>query len=69
MLNTIKPNTVTKINTMKMPFMQMENINLFLKGCESLGVPTYDLFQINDLFQDKNVKQVVHCLHALGKIS
>ena len=70
MLNVIKPNTVPKINTanLKMPFMQMENISRFLKGCETLGVPSYDLFQTNDLFQGKNIRGVVACIHSLGSI-
>lgn len=66
-MNAIKPGTVTKINKLKMPFMHMENINFFLKGCESMGVPVYDLFHTADLYEGKNIRQVVLCIHSLGR--
>jgi hypothetical protein len=34
-----------------MMFKQMENISLFLAACRSLGVPSFDCFETNDLFQ------------------
>lgn len=65
-LNTLQPGTVKKINTMKAPFKQRENIELFLKGCELYGLKSQDLFQVNDLYECKNLYMVVDCLYALG---
>lgn len=39
-------------------FKQMENISLFLAACRTLGVPSFDCFETNDLFQGKNAALV-----------
>ena len=31
LINTLQPGSVKKVNSMRMPFMQMENISSFLK--------------------------------------
>jgi len=46
-----QPGSVKKINQSTMIFKQMENISLFLAACRSLGVPSFDCFETNDLFQ------------------
>ena len=67
--NRIQPGTVRKVNTGKMPFVQMENINSFLVACKQFGVPDSDLFMTVDLFESKNMGQVVQTIHALGRHS
>jgi hypothetical protein len=47
----------------------MENIQNFLLGCSSLGVPKEDLFQTVDLFENKNMNQVLLTIESLGRIS
>jgi len=69
LLNALKPGSVKKINTMKAPFKQRENIEMFLKGCEAYGLKSQDLFQVNDLYESKNLYMVVDCLYALGGIA
>eukprot|EP01098_Paradermamoeba_levis_P012401 TRINITY_DN542_c0_g1_i4.p1 TRINITY_DN542_c0_g1~~TRINITY_DN542_c0_g1_i4.p1 ORF type:complete len:195 (-),score=68.50 TRINITY_DN542_c0_g1_i4:25-609(-) len=69
LINKIKPGSVKKINKGKLPFPLMENIGAFLEGCRQCGVQSADLFQTVDLFEAKNMNQVVHCLHALGRAS
>jgi len=66
LINQLCPGAVRKINTMSAPFKQRENIELFLKGCETYGLKPQDLFQVNDLFENKNLYMVVDCLCALG---
>lgn len=44
----------------------MENINHFLLAAGQYGVPQYDLFQTVDLYEDKNMVQVINAIHALG---
>ena len=39
---------------------------MYLKGCESYGLKTIDLFQVNDLYEAKNLYTVVDNLFALG---
>jgi len=69
LINKIQPNTIKKINKSTMPFMQMENINGFLKGATELGASPSELFQTVDLFEEKNFNQVVLAIHALGRVS
>jgi len=66
LINKLKPGAVKKINTMKAPFKQRENIEMFLRGCEAYGLKSQDLFQVNDLFENRNVYMVVDCLFGLG---
>lgn len=66
LINALLPGAVKKINTMKAPFKQRENIEMYLKGCESYGLKTQDLFQVNDLYENKNLYMVVDNLYTLG---
>jgi len=68
-INKLRPGSVKKINTMNAPFKQRENIELFLKGCESYGLVPQDLFQVNDLYEQKNLYMVVDNLYALGGLA
>jgi hypothetical protein len=45
----------------------MENINTFLSAAREIGVPQEDLFMTVDLFEEKNMNQVVLCIHSLGR--
>jgi len=67
LINNIKPKTIKKINTFNRPFMQMENIKFFLESAKMLGVPEPDLFMTVDLFEEKNMTQVVQGIHSLGR--
>jgi hypothetical protein len=55
-----------KFNTMSAPFKQMENIQLFLNCAEAYGVPKTSLFQTVDLFEGRNMAQVLNALYGLG---
>merc|ERR1711976_309343 len=63
--NKISPGIISKIQKGKMPFVQMENINSFLMACKRIGVPDTDLFMTVDLFEAKNMSQVIQTLHTL----
>ncbi|KAH8071610.1 hypothetical protein JL721_4110 [Aureococcus anophagefferens] len=47
-------------------FKQIDNIGMFLRGCEALGMPRADCFSANDLYQGDNMKKVLACLDSLG---
>jgi len=66
LINALRPGSVKKINTMKMPFKQRENIELYLKGAADYGLKEQDLFQVNDLYESKNLYMVVDNLCSLG---
>ncbi|KAL1933831.1 hypothetical protein VTP01DRAFT_7921 [Rhizomucor pusillus] len=56
-----------KYKESKMPFVQMENIAHFLAGADKLGVPKHDLFQTIDLYEKKNMTQVVDTIFAVSR--
>lgn len=44
----------------------MENIQIFLDGAKAYGVPIQSLFQTVDLFEGRNMTQVISTLLQLG---
>ena len=56
----------TDIKFYNTSFLQRENIELFLKGCEAYGLKAQDLFQVNDLYENKNLYMIVDNLFLLG---
>merc|ERR1712127_963422 len=66
LINTIEPDSVKKINTMKAPFKQRENIEMYLKACAAYGLKEQDLFQVNDLYENKNPYMILDNLYQLG---
>ncbi|KAI8918877.1 calponin homology domain-containing protein [Entophlyctis helioformis] len=61
------PGTTFKPNVSKMPFKQMENINYFLQALDKVGVPKQEQFQTIDLFEGKNMNQVVDSIFSLSR--
>ncbi|XP_012942981.1 myophilin [Aplysia californica] len=55
-----------KGNTSALPFKQMENIEIFLKGAEAYGVPSNSLFPTADLFDGRNMAMVISTILQLG---
>lgn len=51
----------------KQIFVQRENICSFINGLKALGLNEYELFQTNDLFEERDLKQVVISLYALSR--
>jgi len=66
-LNKLKPNTVTRINTSKMPFKEMENVDAYIKACTTIGVPSQYSFMTVDLYEAKNLNQVIQNLMSLKR--
>ena len=52
-----------------MPFVQMENISLFLRACQAppLSLPPHDVFLTIDLYEAKDPAQVLQCLGAFSR--
>ncbi|CAM9704267.1 unnamed protein product [Choristocarpus tenellus] len=68
LINVIRPKSIIKVEKSATPFKQMANISSFLSACRKLGVPEYALFETLDLFNEKQIPQVVRCLYALSTI-
>mmetsp|Transcript_96353 Transcript_96353/g.176683 ORF Transcript_96353/g.176683 Transcript_96353/m.176683 type:complete len:763 (-) Transcript_96353:24-2312(-) len=60
--NAVKPGSIRKVNSSKMPFKQMENISYFKNAARELGVPETSLFGTTDLFEEKNMESVLRCV-------
>lgn len=65
--NELQPGSIKKIETSKMAFKCMENINNFCRAANNMGVPTTELFQSVDLWERQNLNAVVICLESLGR--
>jgi hypothetical protein len=46
----------------------MENIGFYLGACAKLGQPAYETYQTVDLFEAKDMKQVVLQIHSMGRL-
>jgi len=66
--NTIQPGSIPKVNSSKLPFMQMENVGYFLKAAENMGLKRHDSFQTVDLYEGKNLPQVIQSLFNFGSV-
>eukprot|EP00026_Physarum_polycephalum_P002342 Phypoly_transcript_02348.p1 GENE.Phypoly_transcript_02348~~Phypoly_transcript_02348.p1 ORF type:complete len:858 (+),score=182.70 Phypoly_transcript_02348:213-2786(+) len=69
LLNAIQPGTVKNINLKPIALMQVENIQLYLKGCWNLGVPSSDLFVTSDLHNKKGIPQVLQNIVSLARVA
>ena len=69
LMNKVKPGAVKKINKMKMPFMQMENIGFVNEAMRAYGVQPDYLFVTVDLYEKQNLNQVLIGLRALGTLA
>ena len=49
--------------------MLMENIQAFLVAARKYGVPAEELFQTADLYERRNIPQVVLCLFSLARLT
>eukprot|EP00293_Proteomonas_sulcata_P005332 CAMPEP_0184320550 /NCGR_PEP_ID=MMETSP1049-20130417/114439_1 /TAXON_ID=77928 /ORGANISM="Proteomonas sulcata, Strain CCMP704" /LENGTH=312 /DNA_ID=CAMNT_0026641083 /DNA_START=171 /DNA_END=1109 /DNA_ORIENTATION=+ len=67
LVNKIRPGTIKKISKAAMPFPQRENVKSFCDAARNLGVPDRDNFTTDDLFENRNFKQVKLCLFSLGR--
>lgn len=48
-------------------FFQMENIEYFISKAKYANVPDSDNFMTIDLYEGKNIKQVINCICALSR--
>ena len=69
LVNTIQPGILKAPSKMSAPFKQMENIGNYLSACTKLGVSAHDSFQTVDLFEGKNMVQVINQIHRLGSVA
>eukprot|EP00063_Salmo_salar_P079930 XP_014054765.1 PREDICTED: LIM and calponin homology domains-containing protein 1-like isoform X8 [Salmo salar] len=71
LLSSIKPGLVKKINRLPTPIAGLDNLSVFLRGCEELGLKGSQLFDPGDL-QDistrPNANRVADCSRKLKNV-
>ncbi|KAM4699836.1 LIM domain only protein 7 isoform 8-T8 [Discoglossus pictus] len=79
LINKIKPGIIKKINRLSTPIAGLDNINVFLRACEKLGLKDAQLFHPGDLQDlsnrvtvnqeetDRRLKNVLITLYWLGR--
>jgi len=65
-LNLVYPATIPKISSSAVVFSQRENISNYVKGCGRLGFNKSNLFEVADLYDNKNMTKVVENLFELA---
>jgi len=69
LMNKIQPGSVKRVKEKGSAFMLMENVQAFLAAAKRYGVPEEEVFQTPDLFEARNIPQVVLCLFSLGRVT
>ncbi|CAL4121691.1 unnamed protein product [Meganyctiphanes norvegica] len=69
LINKIAPDSVKKIQTSGGSFKLMENIQRYQQAVKKYGLPGEEIFQTADLFEKRNIPQVVLSVYALGRIT
>ncbi|XP_071956738.1 myophilin-like isoform X1 [Antedon mediterranea] len=67
LLKKFHPGFTAKIDKGKMPFNQRCNVENFCEGLKTFGLQEMELFQVNDLFEGKNLAQVTACIVAFAR--
>merc|ERR1712211_191380 len=69
LMNKIQPVSVKKFKEKGPAFLLMENVQAFLAAAKKHGVRDEEVFQTPDLFEARNIPQVVLCLYSLGRVT
>jgi len=69
LINKLQPGAVKKVHNKGGNFVLMQNIEAFQNGMKAYGVPHDEIFQTADLFEARNIHQVVLSLGALARIA
>lgn len=69
LVNLAIPPPGVKFKRSAMPFVQMENISIFLRACQAppLNLHQHDTFLTVDLYEQKDPAQVLQCLGAFSR--
>uniref|UniRef100_A0A671KQZ2 Calponin-homology (CH) domain-containing protein n=1 Tax=Sinocyclocheilus anshuiensis TaxID=1608454 RepID=A0A671KQZ2_9TELE len=60
LINTLKPGIIKRVNRLSTPIAGLDNVNVFLRACEKLGLNEAQLFHPGDL-QDGNESRNSYC--------
>lgn len=66
-MNVLRPGIIRKINTSGGHYKMMENISQFQVAAKAWGVGDGDLFNANDLWDQKNIAVVTQTIFAVAR--
>lgn len=67
LMNKLKPGIVQKISVSGGDYKMMDNISQFQRAAVSWGVSDVDLFNANDLWDQKNISLVTQTIYAVAR--
>eukprot|EP01128_Nolandella_sp_AFSM9_P012476 TRINITY_DN9319_c0_g1_i1.p1 TRINITY_DN9319_c0_g1~~TRINITY_DN9319_c0_g1_i1.p1 ORF type:complete len:833 (-),score=114.58 TRINITY_DN9319_c0_g1_i1:178-2676(-) len=67
LISAISPGSVKKIHSSRIVMLEKENINSFLAACKDYGVADISLFRPNDLYERRDLGQVLNCIVSLER--
>jgi hypothetical protein len=67
LMNRLHPGIIQKICISGGDYKMMDNISQFQRAAQHYGVPEVDLFNANDLFEQKNIALVTQTIFALAR--
>lgn len=67
LMNKLNPGTIQKITMSGGDYKMMDNISQFQRAAQHYGVPEVDLFNANDLWDQKNISVVTQTIFAIGR--
>ena len=47
---------------------QRAQLESFIQGCKAYGLKDQEVFQVNDLYEKKNIPQFTQCIVSLGRL-
>ncbi|KAH3682509.1 hypothetical protein WICPIJ_006539 [Wickerhamomyces pijperi] len=65
---SLKPQIKDKITVSKFQYHHTDNINIFFKLLDEVKMPDLFRFELNDLYESRNIPKIIICLHALTAI-
>jgi len=69
LVRALSPDIIKPPSKLAAPFKMMENVGNYLGACKKLGLLDRETFQTVDLFENKDMRQVVRQLHSLGRLA
>uniref|UniRef100_A0A8C2D571 Calponin-homology (CH) domain-containing protein n=1 Tax=Cyprinus carpio TaxID=7962 RepID=A0A8C2D571_CYPCA len=67
LINTLKPGIIKRVNRLSTPIAGLDNVNVFLKACEKLGLNEAQLFHPGDLQDVSTRVTVLITIYWLGR--
>ncbi|KAM9390748.1 LIM and calponin homology domains-containing protein 1-like [Salvelinus alpinus] len=67
LINQLKPGLVKRMNTLPTPMAGLDNVNVFLRACGTLGLHEAQLFHPGDL-QDLSTRATLRCVESKRRL-